>query len=66
VHPRLNPALRKNFLSAPLGLVVQRDAITLIDRKAAALRTTPSILAAVLLEMVARDNLFDAVLNLDD
>lgn len=65
VHPRLNPQLRPNHLTGFLELRPQRNAIANLDRKAAELRTTPALLAAVILEIVAADNLFDAVLNLD-
>jgi hypothetical protein len=65
VHARLDPALRGNRLGGYMELRPQRNAVAVIDRKAAELRTTPSILAAVILEIVATENMFDAVLDLE-
>lgn len=65
VHPRLNPALRANLHAGFLELRPGKGAIAVIDRKAAALRTTPAVLCAVLLEIIAHDNMFDNILDLD-
>ena len=65
VPPRLNPALRQHHLTGFIELRPQRDAVARLDRKAASLRTTPKVLAAVLFEIIAADDLFDAILDLD-
>jgi hypothetical protein len=64
--PRLDPALRSNLLRGFLDLRVQQDALAILNREAAKRMTTAAVLASVLIEIIATDNLFDAVLNLDD
>lgn len=66
VHPRLRPELRPAQMLADMNLKIGRDAIAFIDREAARRRTTPAVLAAIVLEIVATENLFAAVLNLED
>lgn len=66
VHPRLNPALRGNTHCRDLTTRVENRALAAIDMEAARRRTSPKVLAAVVLEIVATENLFDAVLALED
>lgn len=67
VHPRLNPELRRGAIHlARQDLQIQKNAIAIIDREAAKRFTSPSILMAVIVEIVALEDLFEAILPQED
>jgi hypothetical protein len=62
-HPRLDPELRGTQMLVRAELAVGRHAQAVFEREAARRRTTPAILMAVALEIIAADALFAAVLD---